>query len=182
MIDFSGPDPDRGTWVIGLVRGRWMGESQPDQRRMFAERLAKLLALSGLELKQVAERANKRRRAGDKWQVKAQRLSDWRSGKHLPHSNREFEAVIWVLIQRCLEVADHHTADRELLSENAWGRLLRSARSYRPPPPIERKRDDASASDRSVPGWTRSGSARSATATPTALDQLPPLALTFHRG
>ena len=151
-----------------------MGESQPDQRRLFAERLAKLLALSGLELKQVAERANKRRRAGEKWQIKAQRLSDWRSGKHLPHSNREFEAVIWVLIQRCLEVSDHHTADRELLSENAWGRLLKSARLYRPLPPTERKRDEASTSDHSVPGWTRLEGTRSVTAAPTALDQLPP--------
>jgi tetratricopeptide (TPR) repeat protein len=107
-----------------------MGEVRPDQRRLFAERLAELLALSGLPLDRVADRANKRKREGEKWRVTTQRLSDWQSGRHLPHSEAAFGAVIWVLVRHCLTSSDHRVASPELLSERAWWRLLRSARSY----------------------------------------------------
>lgn len=142
-----------------------MGGLEPDQRQVFAARMAELLALADLPLERVAARATKRRSPGERWQVTAQRLSDWRKGGHLPKSDQAFDAVIRVLIDHCRRTADLDGVSQDLLSETAWRRLLRSARAGPPP---------SSAGDRRIAGLSGRPASRAAGAFSGSLPAPPP--------
>ncbi|MEV4109074.1 AAA family ATPase [Nonomuraea sp. NPDC049695] len=104
---------------------------QEDPRTRLARRLAQLLDLADLPLDRIAARATARRAPGQTWTVRAQRISDWKTGEHLPKSDQAFAAVIRILIEACRTKAAVLPAEgtRELLDERAWTRLLREARA-----------------------------------------------------
>ncbi|HUB38775.1 MAG TPA: NB-ARC domain-containing protein [Streptosporangiaceae bacterium] len=109
-----------------------MGDLEPGPRQVFSARLTQLLDLAGLKLEVVAARANKRIKEGERWEVTAQRLSDWRRGEHLPASDAAFQSVIRVLIENCRGRVVLDADSKDLLSEDTWRRLLRSARKSSP--------------------------------------------------
>jgi hypothetical protein len=108
---------------------------EPGPREVFAARLSELLDLADLPLERVADQATGRRPPGERWQVTAQRLSDWRRGGHLPQSDQAFDAVIRILIAGCRGKVDPGSVSPGLLSEADWRRRLRSARKKGPQRP-----------------------------------------------
>jgi WD40 repeat protein len=98
-------------------------------REFFAARLRELLELADLPLDRVADRANRRRRAGQAWEVDQRRISDWQRGRHLPKYEEALIAVIRVLIEHCRGHVDLHQGSTGLLEEPSWGRWLRDART-----------------------------------------------------
>ncbi|GAA1017578.1 hypothetical protein Aple_023590 [Acrocarpospora pleiomorpha] len=98
-------------------------------RGFFAVRLDELLRLADLPVDRIADQANRRRRAGQSWEVDERRISDWRRGAHLPRSDEAFAAVIRAVIERCRGRVDPRQGSVGLLEESVWRRWLRDARA-----------------------------------------------------
>ncbi len=104
-------------------------ESQ-SARKVFADRLGELFEAAGKPtLDQVVRVTTQRMRASlgpsGKQTVTAQRISDWRSGRNLPHT---FESVAPVLVTLFALAKDQQgRIRRDLVDRRAWERLWTSA-------------------------------------------------------
>ncbi|MFI5778325.1 ATP-binding protein [Nocardia sp. NPDC051570] len=106
------------------------GDESDSPRRVFADRLGELFEAAGKPtLDQVARATTQRLRPArgpsGKQNVTAQRISDWRSGRTLPHT---FESVAPVLVTLVtLTKAQQGRIRADLIDQRAWERLWSSA-------------------------------------------------------
>ncbi|MFI5778326.1 ATP-binding protein [Nocardia sp. NPDC051570] len=114
------------------------GDESDSPRRVFADRLGELFEAAGKPtLDQVVRTTTQRMRAahrpGEKQAVTAQRISDWRSGRNLPHT---FESVVPVLVTLFTFAKAQPGRVREnLIDHRAWERLWTSAIAETPAGP-----------------------------------------------
>ncbi|GAA3234481.1 hypothetical protein [Actinocorallia longicatena] len=100
-----------------------------DAREFYAERLTELIDRSGLRIDQVPGRVS--RPAGARWQINAQRLSDWQAGKNVPNKEPA-AALVRSLITRARErgvLAEDVT--KGLFDEALWQSWRKKARAHR---------------------------------------------------
>ena len=107
-------------------------------KRKFRERLEALLAAAGSPKPAAICSASKDNLG--RTTLSVQRISDWRSGKHIPTNKlfRQFLRATSTLARQRNSAISPALADPA-----AWDRLLRAARTKNPPPPQEESRDIA---------------------------------------
>ncbi|MGW5747473.1 hypothetical protein [Amycolatopsis sp. NPDC003861] len=135
-----------------------MTEEHP--RQVLAARLERLLAASDLTQKQAAQRVMQRRGTGDSWNVTQQRITDWISGRSVPHRPQPLIVLVRLLQERISALRARTRADGvaldgiepELLEDApAWLRLWEAARAA-PPLGPDRQHPDRAEPARASPG------------------------------